>query len=95
MAWNSARTYEMIYSQPVFYEFEKLQMPVLLIIGDKDNTAPGKQFAPPEIRAMLGNYPVLAKAAVARMKQGRLIEFPDLGHSPQSQDPDAFHNPLL
>ncbi|HEX4270711.1 MAG TPA: alpha/beta hydrolase [Rhizomicrobium sp.] len=95
VAWNSALTYDMIYTQPVFYEFEKLSMPVLLIIGDHDNTAPGKQLAPPELRAQLGHYPELAKAAVARMKQGRLIEFPDLGHSPQIQDPAAFHQALL
>jgi pimeloyl-ACP methyl ester carboxylesterase len=95
VAWNSALTYDMIYSQPVFYEFENLKMPVLLIIGDHDNTAPGKQFAPPEVRAQLGNYPVLAKAAVKRMPQGKLIEFPDLGHSPQIQDPAAFHKALL
>jgi pimeloyl-ACP methyl ester carboxylesterase len=95
VAWNSALTYDMIYTQPVFYEFEKLQMPVLLIIGDHDNTAPGKALAPPEIRATLGNYPVLAKAAVARMPHGRLIEFPDLGHSPQIQAPAQFHKVLL
>ena len=95
VAWNSALTYDMIYTQPVFYEFEKLTMPVLLMIGDKDTTAPGKQLAPPELRAQLGHYPVLAKAAVARMKQGRLIEFPDLGHSPQIQAPVAFHQALL
>jgi pimeloyl-ACP methyl ester carboxylesterase len=95
VAWNSALTYDMIYTQPVFYEFEKLAMPVLLIIGDKDTTAPGKQLAPPELRAQLGNYPVLAKAAVARMPKGQLIEFPDLGHSPQIQDPARFHKALL
>ncbi len=95
VAWNSALTYDMIYTQPVFYEFEKLAMPVLLIIGDKDTTAPGKQLASPELRAQLGNYPVLAKAAVARMPKGQLIEFPDLGHSPQIQDPARFHTALL
>ena len=76
VAWNSALISDMIYDQPVFYEFENLKMPVLLIIGDKDNTAPGKQLAPPEIRATLGNYPVLAEAAVKRFKQGKLIAFP-------------------
>jgi pimeloyl-ACP methyl ester carboxylesterase len=95
VAWNSALISDMIYSQPVFHEFEKLQMPVLLIIGDHDNTAPGKQLVAPELRAQLGNYPVLAKAAVARMKQGKLIEFADLGHSPQIQDPARFHAALL
>ena len=95
VAWNSALTYDMIYTQPVFYEFENLKMPVLLMIGDKDTTAPGKQFAPPELRAQLGHYPELAKAAVARMKQAQLIEFPGLGHSPQIQDPAGFHQALL
>jgi pimeloyl-ACP methyl ester carboxylesterase len=95
VAWNSALTYDMIYTQPVFYEFENLKMRVLLMIGDHDTTAPGKALAPPELRSQLGNYPVLAKAAVARMKRGKLIEFPDLGHSPQIQDPTAFHKALL
>ncbi len=95
VAWNSALTYDMIFTQPVFTEFEKLTMPVLLMIGDKDTTAPGKQLAPPELRAQLGHYPELGKAAVARMKQGKLVEFSDLGHSPQIQDPTAFHKALL
>lgn len=95
VAWNSALTYDMIYSQPVFYEFEKLKMPVLMMIGDKDTTAPGKQLAPPELRAQLGHYPELAKAAVARMPQGKLVEFADLGHSPQIQDPARFHKILI
>ena len=95
VAWNSALISDMIYNQPVFYEFENLKIPVLLIIGDKDNTAPGKQLAPPEIRGQLGNYPALAEAAVKRFKQGKLIRFADLGHSPQIQDPARFHAALL
>jgi hypothetical protein len=35
----------MIYTQPVFYEFGDLRMPVLLVIGDKDTTAFGKDAA--------------------------------------------------
>jgi pimeloyl-ACP methyl ester carboxylesterase len=79
----------------VVHEFGNFKVPVLLIIGDKDNTAPGKQYASPELRAKLGNYPVLAKEAVARMPQAKLVEFPDLGHSPQIQDPALFHKALL
>jgi pimeloyl-ACP methyl ester carboxylesterase len=95
VAWNSALLYDMIYTQPVFYEFERLSMPVLLMIGDKDTTAIGKALASPEVRATLGNYPGLGKAAVARMPHANLVEFPDLGHAPQIQDPDAFHKALL
>jgi pimeloyl-ACP methyl ester carboxylesterase len=95
VAWDSALLYDMIYTQPVFYEFEHLSMPVLLMIGDKDNTAIGKALAPPDIRPTLGDYPALGKAAAARMPHARLIEFPDLGHAPQIQAPDRFHEALM
>jgi pimeloyl-ACP methyl ester carboxylesterase len=95
VAWNSALLYDMIYTQPVFYEFEKISVPVLLMIGDKDTTAIGKNLAPPDIRATLGNYPVLGKAAAARIPHAQLVEFPDLGHAPQIQAPEDFHKALL
>jgi pimeloyl-ACP methyl ester carboxylesterase len=95
VAWNSALLYDMIFTQPVIYELDALRMPVLLMIGDKDTTAIGKNLAPPEVRATLGNYPELAKAAAARISRARLIEFPDLGHAPQIQAPDVFHKSLL
>jgi pimeloyl-ACP methyl ester carboxylesterase len=95
VAWNSALLYDMIYTQPVVYELGDLSMPVLLMIGDKDTTAIGKNFAPPAVRATLGNYPVLGKTAAARIPHAQLVEFPDLGHAPQIQDPVAFHKALL
>jgi pimeloyl-ACP methyl ester carboxylesterase len=95
VAWNSALLYDMIFTQPVIYEFGDLKVPVLLMIGDKDNTAIGKNLAAPEIRATLGNYPALAKAAVERIPQASLIEFPELGHAPQIQAPAVFHKALL
>jgi pimeloyl-ACP methyl ester carboxylesterase len=95
VAWDAALIDDMAYTQPVFYEFEHITVPVLLIIGDKDTTAIGKNLAPPEIRATLGRYPELGKAAVARMPHARLLEFPDLGHAPQIQAPEAFQKALL
>jgi pimeloyl-ACP methyl ester carboxylesterase len=95
VAWNSALLYDMILTQPVFYEFEAIAVPTLLIIGDRDNTAIGKDFAPPAVKATLGDYPVLAKQAVARIRGAKLVEFPELGHAPQIQDPEAFHKALL
>ncbi len=95
VAWDSALLYDMIYTQPVVYELGLLRVPVLLMIGDKDNTAIGKDLAPPEVRATLGNYPVLGKAACAQIPHCKLIEFPDLGHAPQIQSPERFHKSLL
>jgi pimeloyl-ACP methyl ester carboxylesterase len=85
----------MIYTQPVFYELDRVAPPTLLLIGDKDTTAIGKDLAPPELRAKLGNYPELGKNAARSIPNAKLIEFPDLGHAPQMQDPDAFHKALL
>jgi pimeloyl-ACP methyl ester carboxylesterase len=95
VAWNSALLDDMIYTQPVVYEFGRLAMPVLLMIGDKDTTALGKNLAPASIRPTLGNYPTLGKAAAAAMPRARLVEFAELGHSPQIQAPDAFHQALF
>jgi pimeloyl-ACP methyl ester carboxylesterase len=95
VAWNSALLYDMIYTQPVVYEFEQIKTPTLLLIGDKDTTAIGKEFAPPEVRPTLGHYPELARLAVKRIPHATLVEFPELGHAPQIQDPTAFHTALL
>jgi pimeloyl-ACP methyl ester carboxylesterase len=95
VAQSSARLYDMIATQPVFYEFEQIAPPTLLFVGDKDTTAIAKDTAPPEIRKTLGNYPVLGKEAAKRIPHAQLIEFPDLGHSPMIQAPDRFHKALL
>ncbi len=95
VAWNSALLYDMIFTQPVIYEFGKLTMPVTLLIGTQDNTAIGKDAAPPEIRKRLGNYAVLGKEAAKKIPRASLIEFNDMGHAPQIQDPQRFHQALL
>jgi pimeloyl-ACP methyl ester carboxylesterase len=95
VAWNSALLDDMIYTQPVVYELDRLTVPTLLFIGDKDTTAIGKDLAPPDLRAKLGNYPELGKRAALAIPNAKLIEFPDLGHAPQMQDPEAFHKALL
>ncbi len=95
VAYDSALLYDMIYTQPVVYELGQLSMPVLLMIGDKDTTAIGKDLASPAVRATLGDYPVIGKATAARIPHVRLIEFPGLGHAPQIQAPEQFHTALL
>jgi pimeloyl-ACP methyl ester carboxylesterase len=79
----------------VIYELEQLTMPVLLLIGKKDNTAIGKALAPEAVRKALGQYAQLAPAAAARIPHARLVMFDDLGHAPQIQDPARFHQALL
>jgi len=95
VAWNQALTYDMVFNQPVVYELPKLAVPTTLFIGLKDRTAIGRDQAPPEVRARLGNYPVLGRRAAQAIPGARLVEFADLGHSPQVQDPARFNAALL
>jgi len=95
VAWNSAAIYDMIYTQPVIYEFPQISVPTVLMIGDKDTTAIGKDLAPAALRATLGRYPELGKRAAATIPHAKLIEFPELGHAPMIQDPAAFHKALV
>ena len=42
VARNNAQTSDMIFTQPVLYEFKNIRAPTLLIIGTRDRTAIGK-----------------------------------------------------
>ncbi len=90
----SALTYDMIFTQPVVYEFENLKMPVLLIIGQRDRTALGKAKAPKEAQEKLGNYPALGKATAKKIKNAKLVELDNVGHLPHVEAYDRFINPL-
>jgi pimeloyl-ACP methyl ester carboxylesterase len=95
VAWNSALIYDMIFTQPVVYEFGLLKMATFLMIGTADTTAIGSDNAPPEIKAKVGHYDVLGKEIVARIPKGQLIEFSGLGHAPQMEEPARFNQALL
>ncbi|MCL1127977.1 alpha/beta fold hydrolase [Shewanella surugensis] len=94
-AWNSALIYEMMFTQPVVYEFKNLTMPTLLIIGKKDTTALGKNWVTPDIAKTMGNYPALGKKAAALIPDATLIELENVGHLPHIQAFDRFMTPLM
>jgi len=94
IAWNSALTYDMIFTQPVVYEMDQLVMPVLLLIGQRDKTALGKAKAPAPIREKLGNYPVLGRQTRDRIKKSKLVELEGVGHLPHIEAFDRFWKPL-
>lgn len=95
VAWHQALTADMLLTQPVVHELDRLQVPTTLLIGEKDNTAIGKDAAPPEIAKTLGDYPRLSREVAARIPGATLVTFADLGHSPQVQDPERFNAELL
>ena len=95
VARNMGLIDDMIYTQPVVYEFPLIRVPTLIMIGDKDTTAIGKDYAPPEVRAKLGHYPELAQRTKAAIPGSTLVEFPDAGHAPQIQEPEKFDRALI
>lgn len=95
IAWNSALTSDMVFTQPVVYEFESLRAPTLLIIGQKDTTAIGKAWAAPEVRAELGHYPELGRQIRDRIAGAELVEIPEAGHLPQVEQWAQYSAALL
>jgi pimeloyl-ACP methyl ester carboxylesterase len=79
----------------VVYEFPRIRVPTTLMIGQRDRTAIGRDLAPPELAERLGDYPELGKRAARLIRNSRLVEFDDLGHSPQVEAPERFNAALL
>jgi len=94
MAWNQALTFDMIQTQPVIYELPLIKVPTLLIIGQRDRTAPGRNRAPAEMRDKLGNYPELGRAAAKAIPQAKLVELEAIGHLPHIEEFPRFITPL-
>ncbi|KAB8313439.1 alpha/beta hydrolase [Erwinia endophytica] len=95
VAWNSALLYDMIFTQPVYYEFKDLTMPTTLMIGTSDTTAIGSDIAPPAVKARIGHYNELGKQVAKLIPHSTLIEFPGMGHAPQMEDPARFNQALI
>lgn len=90
----AALTYQMIYEQPVVYEFSNLDVPVVLMIGINDKTIVGKDKLAEELRPNYGNYAKLGKQTAGKIKRGRLIEF-NTGHIPHIESYQEFIDELL
>ena len=94
IAWNSALHYDMIYSQPVVHDFDRLSMPTLLIIGSRDRTALGRNRAPQPQRDQLGRYDRLGKEAAKCIPDATLVELEGIGHVPQYEAFDRYMTAL-
>ena len=95
VAWSQALTSDMVFNQPIVYELPRIRVPTVLIIGQRDRTAIGKDLAAPELAKRLGDYPTLGKRAAAAIPNAKLIELADLGHAPQVEAPERFNAALL
>ena len=90
MAWVNAKTYDMIFTQPVITEFGDFTVSVKLIIGTRDRTAPGRNWKKEGVERELGRYDKLGKHAAALIPDSELFELEGLGHLPQVEDFERF-----
>ena len=94
IAWNAALTYDMIFTQPVVYEFPEIQVPTLLIIGTRDRTALGKPLVSKEVASTMGLYDKLGKTTQQKIPNSRLVEIENTGHLPHIERFEKFIVPL-
>jgi len=95
IAWNAALTYDMIFTQPVVYEFKNITSPTLLIIGTRDRTALGKSLVSEEVRKTMGLYDQLGKSTKEKIPNAQLVEIENVGHLPHIEKFNSFIKPLL
>jgi|SRR5690554_309341 len=95
VAMINAQTTDMIFTQPVLYEFQHIQVPTLLIIGTRDRTALGKNDVKDQaIRDSMGLYHILGKKTQQKIPGSLLVELENVGHMPHIEVFDQFIEPL-
>ncbi len=72
---------QMVYEDPVVYDWAHIKVPTMEIGGEKDGASP--------------NFAELAKKACATIPKCELVLFPGIGHVPHFEAPDVFHKALL
>ena len=79
----------------VCYEFENVKAPTLLIIGQRDRTAPINTKTSEEVKSKLGNYPELGKSTAKKITHAQLVEIDQVGHLPHIEAYPKFIVPVL
>ncbi len=95
LAMSSALTYQMIYEQPVCYEFINIKAKTLLVIGQSDRTVVGKARVKKELLSKVGQYPELGRRTAKLIANSSLAEIPNVGHIPHFEAKEIFHQELL
>jgi len=90
----SALAYQMIYQQPVCYEFALIKPRTLVVVGDKDKTVVLAKYATPEMLKTMGNFPELARNAAKLIPNGEAVVISDSGHIPHLEQPSQFREAL-
>lgn len=95
LAWATASTFEMVYTQPVVQDLPMISVPTLLVIGQADRTTLGRGRVSDEVLETLGQYPELGRAAAQAIPDATLVELKNVGHIPHFEAPRSFHKTLI
>ena len=87
----AALAFQMIYQQPVRYEYHLIAPPTLLIVGAEDHVVPLGQYAQPTEVKRLGDSVELSAAAASDIPNA----VPDCGHIPHLEHPEQFLSEFL
>jgi pimeloyl-ACP methyl ester carboxylesterase len=88
-------SYQMIYTQPVVHEIPLIDRPTLFIMGGNDHNAPGRPYAPAELRDKMGQNAALAQSLAARMSNAKVVIFEGVGHLGHLEATQSFNETLL
>ncbi len=91
----SALTYQMIYREPVRDQIDDIKAPTLMIVGEKDQSAPLRHYAAPDAASRMPSLPAAAAEAVRALRRGSLLQVPGVGHVPHLEAPDVFRKAAL
>jgi len=90
VAWSNARTYGPIFSEDITEKFGQINKNIILILGTRDRTGPGRNWKKPGVKYKLGQYDKLGKNLSKKYKNIKLVELNGLGHMPQFEDYKRF-----
>ncbi len=90
VAWNNALTYGPIFNEDITRLFGEITNRVILIIGNRDKTGPGRNWKREGVNYILGDYKKLGKKAVKAFPNAKLYELEGLGHMPQFENFERF-----
>jgi pimeloyl-ACP methyl ester carboxylesterase len=91
----AALTFQMIYQQPVRYEYDQIAPPTLLIVGSEDHVVPLGNYAQPDDLARLGDFIGLSEAAARDIPNAKRVIIPECGHIPHIEFPEKFLDAFL
>jgi len=95
MVTAQARTSDILQTQPVLYEIDRLTVPTTFVVGMLDAT--GAKGGAPHVatRAAPGSIPATVDAVAGRIPGANVVHLEGLGHAPQVEDPGRFQRELL